>query len=115
MCDALLSFYLCCMEQEHRLTYSCDRALWSTPDEVLEESDDEESLVSEGVGEVDLSLVGLDQTGEEPMEQRGAGSEDFNKVVGEMVSTGYAEGHPTDNLLMEIKGFKFAQNKVFIN
>ena len=28
------------------------------------------------------------------------------------ICTGYAEGHPTDNLLMEIKGYKFAQNKV---
>ena len=30
-----------------------------------------------------------------------------------MVTTGHAEGHPPDNLLMEIKGYKFAQNKSF--
>jgi hypothetical protein len=36
----------------------------------------------------------------------------FGKVVGDMVSTGHAEGHPASSLLMEIKGYKFAQNKV---
>jgi hypothetical protein len=92
------------------------RSLWSSPDKVLEESDEEESLGSEEgerpVGGLDLSMVGLDVTGGEEQAGGGAGSEGFNRVVGEMVTTGYAEGHPTDNLLMEIKGFKFAQNKV---
>lgn len=36
----------------------------------------------------------------------------FGKVVGDMVTTGHAEGHPASSLLMEIKGYKFAQNKV---
>lgn len=36
----------------------------------------------------------------------------FARVVGEMVSTGISEGHPAGSLLMEIKGYKFAQNKV---
>jgi hypothetical protein len=36
----------------------------------------------------------------------------FFQVVGDMVTTGYEESHPADNLLMEIKGYKFAQNKV---
>lgn len=27
---------------------------------------------------------------------------------------GRAEGHPAENILMEIKGFKFAQNKVIM-
>ena len=36
----------------------------------------------------------------------------FERVVGEMVVTGRIENHPPENLLMEIKGVKFAQNKV---
>ena len=35
------------------------------------------------------------------------------EVISDMVTTGHAEGHPPDNLLMEIKGYKFAQNKSF--
>ena len=38
----------------------------------------------------------------------------FGKVVGDMVTSGHAEGHPASSLLMEIKGYKFAQNKVCI-
>jgi TPP-dependent 2-oxoacid decarboxylase len=36
----------------------------------------------------------------------------FGKVLADMVTTGFAEGHPASSLLMEIKGYKFAQNKV---
>jgi hypothetical protein len=36
----------------------------------------------------------------------------FANIIREMVTTGYAEGHPADSLLMEVKGCKFAQNKV---
>ncbi|KAJ1424856.1 nucleotide-diphospho-sugar transferase [Ochromonadaceae sp. CCMP2298] len=38
---------------------------------------------------------------------------DFAHVVGDMVSTGHCEGHPAASLLMEIKGYKFAQNKSY--
>ena len=37
----------------------------------------------------------------------------FTRIISEMVLTGYAEGHPAESLLMEIKGCKFAQNKVY--
>jgi hypothetical protein len=30
------------------------------------------------------------------------------------MNIGRSEGHPSDNILMEIKGYKFAQNKVCI-
>ena len=36
----------------------------------------------------------------------------FIDVISDMISTGHADGHQPDNLLMEIKGYKFAQNKV---
>jgi hypothetical protein len=36
----------------------------------------------------------------------------FAIIIREMVVTGYAEGHPADSLLMEVKGCKFAQNLV---
>ena len=37
----------------------------------------------------------------------------FETIIGEMVGTGYAEGHPTEAISLEIKSFKFAQNKVW--
>ena len=37
---------------------------------------------------------------------------EFLDIIGDMVLTGYADGHQPENLLMEIKGYKFAQNKV---
>ena len=40
-------------------------------------------------------------------------NEDFLDVICDMIMTGQADGHSPDNLLMEIKGYKFAQNKVF--
>ena len=42
----------------------------------------------------------------------GSGAAVFVEVVGDMVTSGHTEGHPPENLLMEIKGYKFAQNKV---
>jgi len=41
------------------------------------------------------------------------GAHVFGKNVCDMVVTGYDEGHPADNVLMEIKGYKFSQNKSF--
>jgi hypothetical protein len=62
------------------------RALWSAPEEVLDDS-----ASDEGDEEPDAS---------------------FETIVGEMVATGYVEGHPTDSIALEIKSLKFAQNKV---
>lgn len=39
----------------------------------------------------------------------------FYKSVADMISTGRVEGHAPENLLMEIKGLKFAQNKTYSN
>lgn len=36
----------------------------------------------------------------------------FEVVVSDMVTSGYADGHPTDSIALEIKSYKFAQNKV---
>jgi len=46
-------------------------------------------------------------------EDEGAEMAAFVRMVGEMVITGHSEGHSADNLLMEVKGLKFAQNKTF--
>lgn len=62
------------------------RTLWVTPDEVKDEDSEEED--------------------DEP-------ETNFETVISEMVSTGYAEGHPTDSIALEIKSYKFAQNKEF--
>lgn len=37
----------------------------------------------------------------------------FEVVVSDMVTSGYADGHPTDSIALEIKSYKFAQNKDF--
>ena len=39
-------------------------------------------------------------------------NEAFLAVISDMVTSGQADGHSPENLLMEIKGYKFAQNKV---
>ena len=36
----------------------------------------------------------------------------FLDIISDMVLTGHTDGHQPENLLMEIKGYKFAQNKV---
>lgn len=51
--------------------------------------------------------------GEFDMGAGDSGPNIFGKNVSDMISTGHAEGHPADNVLMEIKGYKFSQNKVF--
>lgn len=43
------------------------------------------------------------------------GNEAFYRVISDMVISGLQEGHPYDSILMEIKGFKFSQNKVFFS
>ncbi|KAG5182444.1 nucleotide-diphospho-sugar transferase [Tribonema minus] len=42
-----------------------------------------------------------------------AAGDNFHQVIRDMLVTGSAEGHPIDNLLLEIKGYKFAQNRSF--
>ncbi len=89
------------------------RDLWSVvppPEEEEDYSDDEEGddlrdrQYEPGSGAVSAELSST----------IGAGlATSFVSIVSEMVSTGHAEGHPADSLLMEIKGCKFAQNKVF--
>jgi hypothetical protein len=37
----------------------------------------------------------------------------FERIVGDMVLTGFSENHAIDNVLMEIKGLKFAENREF--
>ena len=37
----------------------------------------------------------------------------FRQVIADYISTGHAEGHAAVDVLMEIKGFKFSQNKTF--
>jgi hypothetical protein len=44
--------------------------------------------------------------------QSNLSSHTFIKNVTDMVLTGYQEGHPPENVVMEIKGYKFSQNKV---
>lgn len=50
---------------------------------------------------------------EEGEDVRAHYSESFIKTVAEMITTAYKEKHPADSVLMEVKGFKFAQNKSY--
>ena len=79
------------------------RSMWRQMPRPEESDSDCEDGESEGAG------------GDFTADVEGASARDtlnFAKVVGDMVSTGHAEGHPAASLLMEIKGYKFAQNKV---
>jgi hypothetical protein len=39
-------------------------------------------------------------------------STDFDSVISDMIVSGYHENNPPENVILEIKGYKFAQNKV---
>ena len=39
----------------------------------------------------------------------------FSDNIADMVSSGYKENHPPENVSMEIKSFKFSQNKTFVD
>lgn len=86
--DALKAHCIGCSEEE-----AWKRSLWQGVAEPQGEEDSE--------GEED---------GEEDVEARAA---HFVTIVSDICVTGHAEGHPPENLLMEIKGFKFAQNRSF--
>lgn len=85
--DACRTGSIGCFEDEE-----WKRQLWTTC-EPPDESDDDES--------VDGAYNGEDT------------NECFIAIIKDMVITGNDEGHPTENLLMEIKGCKFAQNKSY--
>lgn len=57
--------------------------------------EDEDAMMSYGNGTTDVS------------------DQDYLNVISDMITTGHLDGHQPDNLLMEIKGYKFAHNKSF--
>lgn len=83
------------------------RGLWqSFPPVEDDEAEEDEDDYSEDEG-------GLRDGGaHQRAQQQSGGDQSFILVVSELVSTGHEEGHPAESLLMEIKGCKFAQNKV---
>lgn len=107
-----------------------NRQLWSRmPTPIEPDSEDDEEEDDEGDGSNNKETLdsnnskGNGTTGSSNnnnsssnggSNSQSAAQRDFVKVVSEMVSTGYAEGHPAGSLLMEIKGYKFAQNKVSV-
>ena len=98
--DVLRASSLGCAEEE-----ALRRARW-TDMPPPEEEDDEGEEDGEGFG-VRGYDEGFDMTG--PGAEAGV---DFARVVGDMVATGLGGADLAENTLMEIKGFKFAQNKV---
>ncbi len=51
-----------------------------------------------------------DDEAEDPSEF--TNDQDFTRIVSDMVISALQECHPVESVIMEIKGFKFAQNKV---
>lgn len=41
-------------------------------------------------------------------------SSDFETIISDMITSGYQENNPPENVILEIKGYKFAQNKVYV-
>lgn len=56
---------------------------------------------------------GSDDDAQSDEDAEGAELAAFTRMVADMIVTGHKEGHGADNLLVEIKGLKFAQNKTF--
>ena len=89
----------------------------------VEEDDDSSVDENEMMGEFDYD--GNEYTNAKPKipsqksnmyeENVKTNNEEFLDVISDMVMSGQADGHSPDNLLMEIKGYKFAQNKVRLN
>ena len=82
----------------------------------IEDDDDDDGMAGGGDEDGEFYSGDIDDLdGGSSSPKRGVASPNssFQRIVGEMISTGYTEKHPPDNLLMEIKGFKFAQNKVW--
>ncbi len=86
--DERISHSMGCTEEEKKR-----RQLWRVIPEPYDTDDSEDEY-------------SLDEDEEAEMKN-------FIRNVGEMIVTGRAECHSADNLLMEIKGLKFAQNKTF--
>eukprot|EP00981_Chlorochromonas_danica_P012587 scaffold5178_cov229-Ochromonas_danica.AAC.3 len=86
-----------CVEEE-----DWKRRLWRAVRRPEEEVDSDDELLSQDAA-MDLG-AGLHASG-------GAAG-DFVKAVEELVAAAHSENHDTDAVLMEIKGMKFAQNKV---
>lgn len=79
------------------LLLSLLRNLWATVPEPEEDEFGEDDEME------DLDLIDVD----------GKAEGDFVQIISDMVTSGYTESHPADSLLMEIKGYKFAQNKAY--
>ncbi len=107
----------------------CYRDLWSVMAEPVEEEDDDDYdedfyddlRVQYGVNNNAATSSKPDSNGEESDRDFLAEDEDedvvfrdpvFCKNILELVVTAAKEGHPVDSTLLEIKGLKFAQNKV---
>jgi hypothetical protein len=80
-------------------TLEDDSDVFGTAAAGAERDDDDDELLSEGQLLADAATATA-QAGR-----------DFHSVVRDMLVTGHADGHPIDNLLLEIKGYKFAQNR----
>jgi hypothetical protein len=101
------------------LKFFCDRSLrqsMSVP--IDDDSDDGFAYDDEEEGAVPSNRdrrTESDLQDSERSQHGSTGDRDYGsfvKIISEMVTTGHAQGDPADSLLMEIKGCKFAHNKV---
>ncbi len=92
-------------------------SLWDVVPAPPDESDSDEDMDEDG-NDDEFGGSG-DEEGDMRMSDEGdarageAARESFRRIVADMVLTGHTDGHAPDNLLMEIKGLKFAENKEF--
>lgn len=85
------------------MTFTLFRRKWDRVPEPIDESDDDDEEAGGSDGGLDWAA---------PTGTGGEVAQQFSSVIADMIVTGYEEGHPADNVLMEIKGFKFSRNKV---
>jgi translation initiation factor eIF-2B subunit epsilon len=93
-------------------------ATYEEEEEQLFDEDDEGEFFVSRPGE--RASISGDIMGDAPVASNAAPSRSappqnsaFHKVIKDLLLNGHAEGHQTENLLLEIKGYKFAQNNSF--
>jgi hypothetical protein len=117
--QAFRMYSIGCMEDE-----DWRRKLWSTPPSPEDDFDEDEEYDEDIFNDLKPSrdLVDSNRT-ENQMgndsdeadydeEENAPRDSNFCKNITELVVTAVHENHPVDSIILEIQGFKFAQNKV---
>ena len=110
--EALRASSMGCKDQER-----WKHCLWAVCDAPVEEEESDSEEESSESGSEEEDGEGEERVAEKKMQKQAAAvsgyiEDPFQTSVSEWVVTGHEQNDSADNLLLEIKGLKFAQNKV---